>query len=794
MKEASVYLKILFSILGFIFLINDSKAQIESIPVGTSTRDMLVYAPSDIELNRPLLISLHGLNQDIAYQQNQTHWESVADDNNFVVVYPAGINNAWDLFGTSDIDFILAIIDEIYNRYAIDRDRVYLSGFSMGGMMTYYAANHISDKIAAFAPVSGYLMGGPDTTNSRPIPIIHTHGTNDDVVSPDGVQTCLDAWIAKDKCPETPVITQPYPEDKPGSNGTKYYWGPGTDRVEIVYLKISGVGHWHSLNNNGVHTSKEIWKFCEKFSLGFGIPKFENASVMDANPEQIRLNLSVPVLEQENYTGFTVKIDSQVVSIDSIFYADTNLLIIDLSDSILKENDITLSYSDGNVLSIYEKDLQYFSDTLVENMLYGSSPRITELITNEYGDTLIVKFNKKMQLPADISALSLKARYNGDMSIPILSCNFQNEDSTSMIFPLDDTIYADYELLLSYTGDNVVSVDDGTLKSFTDVPVTNISIGLPVQIVSGEIEAGGITVALEFSKKMSMKDEQLEDFSLSVNGEIVSLKDFAVFNNTIRLTLSNNLHYGDTASISYNPGSITAYDKGSLVEFTNLPVENLIDAPVWMEIPGKIEAEDYTLQAGIQTETTSDTGGGLNIGWTDDGDWMDYAITNTSSDTSFGLTFRVASANSGSKISLYLDEIEVGEIRVPNTGDWQNWQSVVTYTTIKPGKHYLKVVAKTGGFNINYMDIQPGEPSLNTTINKKIRIYPNPVHDEIVIRTDDFQFNKIEIINMAGAVVFTKTMSDKTEVHLPLNLMNGSYIVKVSNENQYITQNIVVNN
>jgi hypothetical protein len=106
----------------------------------------------------------------------------------------------------------------------------------------------------------------------------------------------------------------------------------------------------------------------------------------------------------------------------------------------------------------------------------------------------------------------------------------------------------------------------------------------------------------------------------------------------------------------------------------------------------------------------------------------------------------------------------------------------------------LKVVAKTGGFNINYMDIQPGEPSLNTTINKEMRIYPNPVHDEIIIRTDDFQFNKIEIINMTGAVVFTKTMSAKTEVHLPLNLMNGSYIVKVSNENQYITQNIVVNN
>jgi poly(3-hydroxybutyrate) depolymerase len=60
----------------------------------------------------------------------------------------------------------------MYNKYGIDRDRVYLSGFSMGGMMTYYAATKIADKIAAYAPVSGFLMGGPDTSSSRPIPII----------------------------------------------------------------------------------------------------------------------------------------------------------------------------------------------------------------------------------------------------------------------------------------------------------------------------------------------------------------------------------------------------------------------------------------------------------------------------------------------------------------------------------------------------------------------------------------------------------------------------------------------
>ena len=211
MKRKIFYYPLLLTLSGIFCIPNLSNAQIENFQVGSTTRKMLVYAPSTIVPGRPLLISMHGYNQDIAYQQSQTKWELIAKENNFVVVYPGGINNSWDLSGTSDIDFILAIIDEMYERYGIDRDRVYLSGFSMGGMMTYYAATKIADKIAAFAPVSGYMMGGPNTNSSRPIPIIHTHGTSDDVVSYSGVSTCLNAWVTRNGCPTTAQVTKPYP-------------------------------------------------------------------------------------------------------------------------------------------------------------------------------------------------------------------------------------------------------------------------------------------------------------------------------------------------------------------------------------------------------------------------------------------------------------------------------------------------------------------------------------------------------------------------------------------------------
>ena len=143
-----IKLQFLLAVTSMIFL-NVNSQTLEYIQVGSTTRSMIVYAPSGIAQNRPLIINMHGMNQDAAYQQAQAQWEPIADAERFVVVLPNGINNSWDLSGMSDIDFITAIINNMYSRYTIDRNRVYLSGFSMGGMMTYYAATRIADRIAA---------------------------------------------------------------------------------------------------------------------------------------------------------------------------------------------------------------------------------------------------------------------------------------------------------------------------------------------------------------------------------------------------------------------------------------------------------------------------------------------------------------------------------------------------------------------------------------------------------------------------------------------------------------------
>lgn len=240
-------------------------AQTTTIKVGSSTRNMIVYAPSGLS-NPALIIQMHGMNQDAAYQKNAAKWETIADREKFVVVFPNGNNKSWDISGNTDIDFLKAIIDTMYNRYKIDRNRVYASGFSMGGMMSYHVANKMADKIAAIAPCSGYLFNNT-ASSSRPMPIIHIHGDADDVVGYSGVAGVLNAWRTHNGCPSAAQTTKPYPANKPNSTCTKQYWGPCKNNAAIMLLTNAGKGHWYSMDANGANSSEEIWAFFKNYSL-----------------------------------------------------------------------------------------------------------------------------------------------------------------------------------------------------------------------------------------------------------------------------------------------------------------------------------------------------------------------------------------------------------------------------------------------------------------------------------------------------------------------------------------------
>ncbi len=240
----------------------------EQLTVGGTQREYVSYVPSALGSKRPLLISCHGMNQDANYQKDMLKVETVADTAKFVTVFPEGINKGWDISGNSDLNFLLKIIDVMVEKYDIDPGRVYLSGFSMGGMLTYHAMNKLADRIAAFAPISGYTMGGVTASASvRPIPIIHTHGTGDDVVTFSNVQNGLNAWIQHNECPTTAKVTNAY---RNARHITRRVWGPGKEGVEVVLMELADKGHW--ISNDVVLTVDEIWKFCSRYRIDVAWP------------------------------------------------------------------------------------------------------------------------------------------------------------------------------------------------------------------------------------------------------------------------------------------------------------------------------------------------------------------------------------------------------------------------------------------------------------------------------------------------------------------------------------------
>ncbi len=121
-------------------------------------------------------------------------------------------------------------------------------------------------------------------------------------------------------------------------------------------------------------------------------------------------------------------------------------------------------------------------------------------------------------------------------------------------------------------------------------------------------------------------------------------------------------------------------------------------------IPGKIEAEAFTTQSGTQTETTTDTGGGLNVDYFETNDYLDYSV-NVATAGSYTVGFRVASANGGATLQLRNSSgATLGSISVGNTGGWQAWQTINATVSLPAGVQTLRVFAAAStGCNVNWL-------------------------------------------------------------------------------------------
>ena len=176
-----------------------------------------------------------------------------------------------------------------------------------------------------------------------------------------------------------------------------------------------------------------------------------------------------------------------------------------------------------------------------------------------------------------------------------------------------------------------------------------------------------------------------------------------------------------------------------------------------------IQAEDYSSMKGVQTETTTDTGLGLNVSYTDAGDWLAYKNINFPTTGSYLIEYRVASAVNGAKISADLNagSIVLGALDVPNTGAWQNWQTIAHTVNVNAGVYNFGLFIQNSGVNINWIKITKTDNMAKTAIENKTElikqndmfvIYPNPVESKLLF-SKHITSSEIKIIDSKGNLV-----------------------------------------
>jgi len=211
----------------------------------------------------------------------------------------------------------------------------------------------------------------------------------------------------------------------------------------------------------------------------------------------------------------------------------------------------------------------------------------------------------------------------------------------------------------------------------------------------------------------------------------------------------------------------------------------------------RIEAEDFTDKDGCSTESTSDTGGGENVGSIKDGNWLMFSDVNLANAQSISLRLATKYANGTVEVRLgSTTGTRIATLDVPNTGGWQKWETVRSSITNKVGIYDIYLVFKTSSSyvgNINWLEFSSEDiTSVKRFSNNKIILYPNPVRDELTIEANIG--SKIEIYNTIGHKVFEDVMQSNKQTISTQALDNGIYNVIVYHKGAIETRKFIALN
>ncbi|HEY9712406.1 MAG TPA: PHB depolymerase family esterase [Chroococcales cyanobacterium] len=312
-----------------------------TIKVDGEDRHYRLFVPSNYDPSRPmpLVLAIHGLGGNSAQFEKATGLDQLAEKEGFIVAYPdatkwLGTWTSWDTNNgiippgksVDDTKFLRTIIDNTQKQGNVDADRIYLTGLSNGGMLTYDAVSALSDKIAAVAVISG-AMSGRETSPKEPISVLNMHGTADTTIPYNGitdVPNVLSAigiptfqpfnyvgqyWTKEDGITGAPTTT---------TSGSQIFqdWVNPTDGAEVE--QITNIGGPHVPKDTGT-VMQEAWDFLDRHTKikpdGTNTPPTIKPIVGEpVNPT----NQIVDDLKKRGVTGIESDIDRVVKVLPSI--------------------------------------------------------------------------------------------------------------------------------------------------------------------------------------------------------------------------------------------------------------------------------------------------------------------------------------------------------------------------------------------------------------------------------------------------------------------------------------------
>jgi polyhydroxybutyrate depolymerase len=280
-------------------------------------RDYILYVPANYTgaTAVPLLFNFHGFTSNASQQMFYGDFRSIADTAGFIIVHPEGtldnngvthFNVGWGASTVDDVAFSSALIDSISAQYNINQDRVYSTGMSNGGFMSFKLACELSSRIAGIGSVTGSIL--PLTLSNcngvHPTPIMQIHGTADATVPYGGgagwtepIGSLVDYWANFNNCTSTPVIeNMPNISIVDGSTVEKFSYLNGYNCTEVIHYKITNGSHtWPGSvfpsagTNYDINASIEVWNFVSKYDIN-GLIGCGNVGI---NEETLNPTLSV---------------------------------------------------------------------------------------------------------------------------------------------------------------------------------------------------------------------------------------------------------------------------------------------------------------------------------------------------------------------------------------------------------------------------------------------------------------------------------------------------------------------